>query len=219
MTKAVFIDYTGTIITEGGKDAEEFLARVCKNSDMKNPRDLLKYWWGLIKEGEATYGGETYITEDEIVDKSLERCVKEIHLQENLDELHVLCQRFWMYAPFFDDVKEFFKKCPYPIYIISNNGEKYIAEAMKVNDISLAGIVSADLVNAYKPHPALFKKALEISGCNADEVVHIGDSIISDVEGATAVGIKAILLDRENKYNASGVPTAKSLLDVLEMIQ
>lgn len=219
MVKAVFIDYTGTIITQGGKDAEELVYRICKNSDMKDPHEFLKYWWGMIKEYEETFEGPTYITEDEIVDKILERCVEEIHLHENLEELHALCQRFWMYAPIYDDAKEFFKKCPYPVYVLSNNGEEYIAEAMKVNGISPAGIVTADMVKGYKPHPALFRKALEVSCCAADEVVHIGDSVISDVNGAKAVGIRPILLDRDGKYGTIGVPAAKNLLEALKMIR
>ena len=218
MIKAVFIDYTGTIIMQGGKDAEELVYRVCKNSDMKNPNEFLKYWWGMVKEYEGSFEGATYVTEDEIIDLMLERCVKEIHLQESLTELHIICQRFWMYAPIYDDVKEFFEKCPYEIYIISNNGKKYIAEAMKVNDISPTGIITADMVKAYKPHPTLFMKALEVSGCTVDEVVHIGDSITSDVNGAKAVGIKPILLDRDSKYGILDIPVAKSLLEALEMI-
>ena len=219
MVKAVFIDYTGTIITQGGKDAETMVYRVCKNSDMKDGRTFFKYWWGMVKEYEESFEGSTYITEDEIVDKMLARCVEELHLQENLAELHTLCQRYWMYAPLYDDVKAFFEKCPYPIYIISNNGEEYIAEAMRVNDISAAGIVTADMVRAYKPHPTLFQKALEVSGCTADEVVHIGDSITSDVNGAKAVGIRPILLDRDGKYGEQDVPAAKSLLEALELIR
>lgn len=218
MIKAVFMDYTGTIISQGGKDAEEMVYRVCKNSEMKDPHTFIPYWWGMIKEYEASFEGSAYRTEDEIVDLMLKRCVKEIHLRENLEELHALCQRFWMYAPFYDDVKEFFQKCPYPIYIISNNGEKYIAEAVKINDISPAGIISADMVKAYKPHPALFRKALEVSGCTADEAVHIGDSVVSDVNGAKAVGIRPILLDRDGVGGAPGVPAVKRLSDVLEML-
>lgn len=217
MIKAVFLDYTGTIITQGGKDAEELIRRVCENSSMKDPNAFLKYWWGMIKQYEESFEGANYITEDEIVDKMLQRCEKEIHLQENLAELHTLCQRFWMYAPLYNDVKEFFEKCPYPTYIISNNGEEYIAEAMKANNISPTGIVTADMVHAYKPHPALFKKALEVSGYTVDEVVHIGDSVTSDVNGAKAVGIKPILLDRDGKYGTLDIPAAKSLLEVLPL--
>lgn len=186
---------------------------------MKNPREFMKYWWGMIKEYEDSFEGMAYISEDEIVGKMLERCVEEIHLRENLEGLHVLVQRFWMYAPLYDDVKDFFEKCPYPIYIISNSGEKYKAEAMKVNSIYPTGIITADMVKAYKPHPSLFKKALEISECNANEVVHIGDSITSDVNGAKAVGIKPILLDREDKLGALDVHVAKDLLDVLELVR
>lgn len=218
MIKAIFVDYTGTIITQGGRDAETLVYRVCKNSDMQDSHAFLKYWWGMVKEYEASFEGPTYITEDEIIDRMLARCVEEIQLQENLAELHILCQRYWMYAPLYDDVKDFFARCPYPIYIISNNGEEYIAEAMRINDISPTGIVTADMVKAFKPHPALFRKALEVSGCTADEVVHIGDSIISDANGAKAVGIKPILLDREGKCGALDIPVAKSLLDVLEML-
>lgn len=218
MVKAVFIDYTGTIIEQGGEDAEEMVYRVCKNSDMKNPDEFLKYWWGMIKEYEESFEGISYISEDEIVHKMLTRCEKEINLKENLDELHTLCRRFWIYAPLYDDVKIFFENCPYPIYIISNNGEAYIAEAMKVNGISPAGIISADMVKAYKPHPRLFQKAMEVSNCTADEVVHIGDSVISDVNGAKAVGIKPILLDREGRAGSLGILVAKSLLDALDMI-
>ena len=61
MIKAVFLDYTGTIITEGGKDAEEMVRRVCKNSDMKDPNGFIRYWWGMVKEYEESFEGANYI--------------------------------------------------------------------------------------------------------------------------------------------------------------
>lgn len=218
MTKAVFIDYTGTILTKTSRDVEEMVARVCKHSDMHDPREFTSYWWGMIKEYGDACNGDAYLTEDGMVDRMLARCEAEIRLRENLDELHVLCRRFWMYAPFFEDVSEFFRKCPCPIYVISNNGEKYIAEAMRVNGLSPAGIVTADMVRAHKPHPALFRKALEVAGCGAAEAVHIGDSVTSDVQGAQAVGIRAILLDRDGKSGAPGAPAVRTLLDALALI-
>jgi putative hydrolase of the HAD superfamily len=53
------------------------------------------------------------------------------------------------------------------------------------------------MVRAYKPHRELFEKALEISGCSADEVMHIGDSYISDVPGAREAGITPVLIQRD----------------------
>ncbi|MFU7518175.1 D-serine ammonia-lyase, partial [Clostridium sp. HCS.1] len=95
MIKAVFLDYTGTIIEEGGPDGMEMLRRCYKNSDIESMEAMLAYWWKLIKTFEAVSYKENYMTEDEIVDKALEECAAKIHLKEDFQDLHRLCQRFW----------------------------------------------------------------------------------------------------------------------------
>lgn len=195
MIKAVFLDYTGTIIEEGGPDGMEMLKRCWKNSDIESMEAMLAYWWKLIKAYEAVSYKESYITEDEIVDRALAECAEKIHLKENFAELHRLCQRFWMYAPAFPDTKEFFDKCSVPIFVISNNGLSYVEEGMRDKDLHPAGIICGDMVRAYKPHEEIFLKALEVSGLNAEEVIHIGDSVTSDVAGAVRAGITPVLLD------------------------
>ena len=107
MIKAVFLDYTGTIIEEGGPDGMEMLKRCWKNSDIESMEAMLAYWWKLIKAYEVVSYKESYITEDEIVDRALAECAEKIHLKENFAELHRLCQRFWMYDPAFPDTKAF----------------------------------------------------------------------------------------------------------------
>jgi putative hydrolase of the HAD superfamily len=47
-----------------------------------------------------------------------------------------------------------------------------------------------------KPDPAIFRHALERIGATAREAVMIGDSWTNDVVGASAVGIRAIWLNR-----------------------
>lgn len=50
----------------------------------------------------------------------------------------------------------------------------------------------AEHVNAAKPEPALFLKALDIAGCQAEEAIHIGDHAIDDIGGAKALGFLTI---------------------------
>ena len=88
MLKAVFLDYTGTIIKEGGPDMEKLAMRCYKNSEIESPRKMIAYWWELLKKYETESYGEHYKTEDEIVDQILETCREKIHLQDNLEELH-----------------------------------------------------------------------------------------------------------------------------------
>jgi putative hydrolase of the HAD superfamily len=61
----------------------------------------------------------------------------------------------------------------------------------------LDGAVSSAEAGALKPDPAIFKAALALAGCSADEAVHVGDTREEDVEGAEAAGIRALLLDRK----------------------
>ncbi len=202
MLKAVFIDYTGTIMKEAGKDVEEMTMRLYKNSDIESPQAMLNYWWGKLKKYENESFGDAFLTEDEIVDKLLADCVEELNLQENLEEAHELCRRY----------------CPLPIYVITNNGVRYVGEGMRHKALEPAGIICGDMARAYKPHRELFEKALEISGCSAQEVIHIGDSMASDVAGARAAGIRPILLDRKGTQETDGVMVVRSLDEALAFI-
>jgi putative hydrolase of the HAD superfamily len=51
-------------------------------------------------------------------------------------------------------------------------------------------------MGAAKPDPAIFRAALAEHKVQAEQAVHIGDSLGADVEGATAAGLRAVLLDR-----------------------
>jgi FMN phosphatase YigB (HAD superfamily) len=48
-----------------------------------------------------------------------------------------------------------------------------------------------------KPDPSIFEAALDALGVSAGETAMVGDSYEDDIEGARALGIRAILLDRD----------------------
>jgi putative hydrolase of the HAD superfamily len=70
-----------------------------------------------------------------------------------------------------------------------------------------------------KPHPTIFRAALDALGVAAADAVMVGDSLEEDVEGARAVGMRAILIDREDRHpdvperltNLYGLPAALGL--------
>ncbi len=218
MIKAVFIDYTGTTVQEDGEEIREVVKRVCRNSELHDPRGVMKLWWKRMKEYEESSYGNSYLTEDEIVDHILESMVKEIHLKENLGELHELIRSFWINAPAFPDAEIFFKKCPVPIYVISNNGVQYVKKGMKQKKLIPKEVICADMVRAYKPHREIFEKALEVSGCRPDEVLHIGDSYRSDIQGARLAGIRPILIQRAENEKYTDVMVVKELPEVLNFL-
>ena len=201
MAKAVFLDYFGTILQENGVDMQQMLNRVIANSSADDEKKLLAWWMKNLQSLEISAHGENYITEEEISLKLLMMAEKEFGLRDDLAELRQMNMSGWMYAPIFTDVKRFLEQCERPVYIITNNSDKYVRVCLKRNELHVHGIICGDMVKSYKPNPEIFQKALEIAGVDAADAVHIGDSPVADVEGARAVGITPILLDRKGRYD------------------
>jgi putative hydrolase of the HAD superfamily len=55
-----------------------------------------------------------------------------------------------------------------------------------------------------KPHGAIFQEMLRLLDVDAEEALMVGDTLHDDVEGARAVGMRALLLDRDGRYE--GLP-------------
>ncbi len=51
-----------------------------------------------------------------------------------------------------------------------------------------------------KPYNGIYNIAIEKTGVNKDYIMFIGDDYINDYKGPGSIGIKAVLLDRNNKY-------------------
>ena len=51
-----------------------------------------------------------------------------------------------------------------------------------------------------KPHETIFRALLALLGVEPPDAVMVGDTVEDDVEGALAVGMRAVLLDREGRY-------------------
>jgi putative hydrolase of the HAD superfamily len=50
-------------------------------------------------------------------------------------------------------------------------------------------------VGVAKPHPRIFRVALERLGVTAEDAVYVGDRLVPDVGGAHGVGMKAVLIE------------------------
>ena len=79
--------------------------------------------------------------------------------------------------------------------------------------------LTSEEVGVEKPDPAIFAAALERSGVQAGEAVHVGDQPRSDLVGARGAGLYAVLLDRggwhkdvDNCVHISGLEELEGLL-------
>ena len=51
------------------------------------------------------------------------------------------------------------------------------------------------VVGVGKPDARVFQATIDALGPPADRILHVGDSVVYDVDGATAVGMQAVHMD------------------------
>jgi putative hydrolase of the HAD superfamily len=83
-------------------------------------------------------------------------------------------------------------------------------------------IIVSGAVNRRKPHPEIFKKALQELGVTAEETVFVGDTVDADVIGAKAAGMKTIFIERRLQKDAEiacPTQTIKSLDQLVAAVE
>ena len=69
-----------------------------------------------------------------------------------------------------------------------------------------------------KPDPAIFRIALMELGCSEAELLHVGDSLENDVEGAHNAGIRCAWLNRDNNKNDTAVKPDYEISSLTELL-
>lgn len=102
----------------------------------------------------------------------------------------------------FDDVIPCFdkiKKLKITIGLISNLNESgaFLVESLALSKKVDFAVTSKE-AGFEKPDPGIFNYALKQSQSAPESAIHVGDQVFSDVNGAEFLGIRPVLLDRNN---------------------
>ncbi len=83
-------------------------------------------------------------------------------------------------------------------------------------------IAASARIGYEKPDRRIFEWALEQAGVDPGAVIHVGDHVDADVEGARNVGIDGVLIDRAERYRPAevpdGVPVIRTLDELLPIV-
>jgi putative hydrolase of the HAD superfamily len=120
----------------------------------------------------------------------------------HFDELfEVFRGEAWTLFPETADVLSSLKESGYSLGIISNFDSRVydVMRQLGIYEYFDVLVISSEAGHA-KPSHGIFSKALEQAGRDPREVIHVGDDLCNDFHGARAMGIRALLLDREGEY-------------------
>lgn len=200
--KAIFLDFYGTVVHEDDDIIPAICNQIMENSSIDcNVKEIGQHWWTSFSNLFQNSYGEHFQTQRTLGLKSLDQTIH--HFKSNS---HAEVQfDFWRKPDIFEDSLLFFKNCNLPIYIVSNIDTEDVMFAIKHHNIQVDGIMTSEDVRSYKPRPEIFIKAFEKFGLKDTEVIHMGDSLTSDVIGAQKMGIRTVWVNRKKKKKPENI--------------
>ena len=128
----------------------------------------------------------------------------------------------------FDDVAEVLPRLRAAGYVTGVITNMSSTGAQVAHDLGLDAyadfVVTSGEVGQGKPHAPIYLTALARANVSPSEAIHVGDSVSGDVEGAMAVGITPVYINRypntppENPP-PEGVPTVHTLSEVEALLR
>ena len=144
-------------------------------------------------------------------------------LAEQLSEdfLNMTTARFSLLEGAEELVRYLAKK--YPLTVVTNGFVEVQYEKFDKSGLRdcFAHIVLSEEVGCQKPNPRIFEEALRMNGLQAEEVVMIGDSWNSDIQGAINAGIDQIWIRKSKDSLPEGQSATylvQSLSEVMEIL-
>jgi len=165
---------------------------------------------GPIRESLRTHINENinYPTEEKLAGfqrENARRVADSLGLDAPAEVLDEAMERRILYNPYPESevVMEELIGMDLPLYVVSNWD---VALEAVLDELGwtcyISGIVASAKVGSEKPDGTIFEKDLQVSDVPRNRVVHVGNDPISDIRGAVAAGIDAILVDREGGIKA-----------------
>jgi FMN phosphatase YigB (HAD superfamily) len=206
--KAVFFDAANTLLYKPG--LYPAIRAVFANHGVAVPDKILLAAHRFLSEV-VLFPDQTSSSFYRDFNSHLIRSFGVIPTDELLDALFAACT-YLPWEPFPDT--DFLSSLTLPLGVLSNWDTSLPSKLSLISDARFEWILGSAEQQIRKPNPGFFKKIVEVTGLNAEEIVYIGDSMRLDIEPALYFGMNALLIDRENLYPYSTVPRIKSLYEL-----
>lgn len=154
-------------------------------------------------------------------DKAIRQEVAALAEQLSEDFLNMTTARFSLLEGAEELVRFLAKK--YPLTVVTNGFVEVQYEKFDKSGLRdcFAHIVLSEEVGCQKPNPRIFEEALRMNGLQAEDVVMIGDSWNSDIQGAINAGIDQIWIRKSKDPIPAGQSATylvQSLSEVMEIL-
>jgi 2-haloalkanoic acid dehalogenase type II len=218
--KALLLDFYGTLVAEDDLLVREILREVAAASSLcSDTGELGRAWLERYRAlCDAAYA-EHFRTQQAIEVASLEWLLANYQVPLDAQALSERLFAYWRAPQVFADGADLVARCRLPICIVSNIDTADLRVALAHAGWRFEYCVTSEDSRSYKPRPEMFRRALDLLGCKADEVLHIGDSWGNDVVGAQQLGIAVAWVNRSGKTLPAGATAPDfTVADLRELV-
>ncbi|MCF7866871.1 HAD family hydrolase [Candidatus Woesearchaeota archaeon] len=213
MTKAIIFDLWGTIV---------------ENGVYPSPAKQVKYFLRTqipFSEFITTFEYTFMTQEHESLKAAFEKVVSDFNLRIPefvYEKLVGTWNKNVILSKMYEETQETLNELKdkgYKIFLLANI-DKFSFEQMKEKfklDELFDGIYPSYETGLLKMNPESYKKILTDNNLKEEEVLMVGDCLLSDMESAKNAGIKGLLIDRRNKREYENkIETLKDIFTKLE---
>lgn len=205
--QGVFLDFYGTLAAGDRAAVIAICTRVCEDLGLSITGENLAIQWGsryfaAIEDTACDFRLLVDLERDTLIETLA-------GIGRTIDpEPYIKLFNEYLAAPtIFDEVREVLANLHVPACVVSNADERELRLAIGHLDLDLPLVVTSELARSYKPDAAIFRRALDLTGWDPGRVLHVGDSLHSDVGGARRVGIRAAWVNRSERISDIGTET------------
>jgi putative hydrolase of the HAD superfamily len=112
------------------------------------------------------------------------------------------------------------KSARYFLAVISNSDGTVEGELRRAGLCEyLEFVIDSSIVGVEKPHPEIFKIALNRAEIEPQEALYVGDTYATDIGGAQLAGLRGVLMDRVGAYPDAACPRITSLSELSGLVE
>ncbi|MEM9398806.1 MAG: HAD family hydrolase [Verrucomicrobiota bacterium] len=218
----IYLDLDDTLLDHSGavRRATASYLQDYQNIFPHTPEEFYKEWCELIENyyfaylrGDITYEQQRIYRIKEMYHRQSYE-LNDSQAQEHFNHYLYHYENNWK---LFDDVAEFFNKCPLKKGIITNGNSAQ--QRKKIDRLGLSKLVDpiiiSDEVGFAKPESAIFLEACQQAKVDPQYVLYVGDRLQADIIGSKKAGLTPIWIRRYSSSPAQGhIPFIQSLCEL-----
>jgi len=201
----VFMDMYGTITTGDRLAVETVCSEIISVTGVAlSARELSVTWGERFFHAMDFHNDGHFLTLLEIEAQTLRETMAALGVTIDPQQYVRRLSEYWQDPPLQPEVLGFLGAFTVPVCIVSNADRADVDAALARHGIEVSGVMTSEDARSYKPDPKIFRDALELTGWRRERVIHVGDSLHSDVGGALLAGIRSAWVNRAHRIHDIG---------------